>query len=236
MNKKKVGISYSEVNFQNYWNWFTPQELKDDIELIELSFQRNNQEDIFKCDAFVLTGGIDVMPSLYGGKEKYPYMPDPFLPERDEFERLIYQYSQQQQLPLLGICRGMQYINILAGGRVFEDNGEDVHQVHKKVTEDKKHAIRLETGSLLHEITGVEEAEVNSAHHQAIDPAHLGSNLMASAYSIEDGIIEALEFKNKTGKAFMMGVQWHPERMQFGAMNPLSQKIKEGFLSAIRIY
>ncbi|TCC86520.1 gamma-glutamyl-gamma-aminobutyrate hydrolase family protein [Pedobacter hiemivivus] len=233
--KKKLGISYSEANFQNYWNWFTADELGNEIELVELSFRKNNRSDIEKCDGFVLTGGIDVLPAIYGGAEEYPYKPDVFLPERDEFERLIYDYSQKAKLPVLGICRGMQYINILEGGKVFEDNGAAVNELHKKGSEDKVHGLNIVEDSLLYAVTDKTVGHVNSAHHQGVDPAHLGNNLMANAYAdTPDALIEGLEFKDKTGKAFMLGVQWHPERMKEKELNPLSQKIKEQFIKEVK--
>ncbi|WP_316793633.1 gamma-glutamyl-gamma-aminobutyrate hydrolase family protein [Pedobacter frigoris] len=233
--KKKIGISFSEANFHNYWNWFTPQDLGDEIELVELSFEKNNTEDITRCDGFVLTGGIDVVPSIYGGAEEYPHMPGEFLPERDEFEGKIYTYAQAEKIPLLGICRGMQYVNILEGGSVFEDNGEAANQLHKKGTEDKVHEVTIDKQSLLYAVTGLTEGSVNSAHHQSVKPDQLGENLMVSAYSTTpDRIIEGLEFKDKTGKAFMLCVQWHPERMQEKEQNPLSQKIKEQFIKEVK--
>jgi putative glutamine amidotransferase len=67
--KKKIGISYTRSHFKNYWNWFTTNDLEDDIELIELNFEENNTNDIYKCDGFVLTGGVDVHPSFYNGKK-----------------------------------------------------------------------------------------------------------------------------------------------------------------------
>jgi len=232
MPKKTIGISYSEANFQNYWNWFTGS--NPQVELMELSFLRNNTSDFEKCDGFVLTGGIDVVPALYGGNSTYPNMPDAFLPERDEFEKRLYHFSQRHRLPLLGICRGMQYINILEGGKVLEDNGPEVHEVHKRGSADKIHQIEIEENSLLHAHTGLRTGEVNSAHHQAIDPAHLGHNLVPVAYSATvDRLIEAIEFKDKTGKAFMIGLQWHPERMLSKESNPLSQKIKDAFLQSL---
>ena len=235
MMKKKIGISYTEANFQNYWNWFGPEDLGEDIELIVLSFEKNNIADIEKCEGFVLTGGVDVLPALFGGAAQYPHQPDEFLPQRDEFERLIYAYSQEAGVPVLGICRGMQYINILEGGTVFEDNGEQINKVHKKETEDKVHGVNIDKSSLLYALTGTASGLVNSAHHQAVRPDKLGSNLMVSARSdTEDGIIEGLEFKDKTNKAFMLGVQWHPERMKDKESNPLSQKIKEQFVKAVR--
>ncbi|WP_449438113.1 gamma-glutamyl-gamma-aminobutyrate hydrolase family protein [Pedobacter steynii] len=205
------------------------------MELVELSFEKGNTDDFQQCDGFVLTGGIDVVPELYGGAEDYPHKPDAFLPERDQFESQIYSYSQAHQVPVLGICRGMQYVNILEGGKVFEDNGEPTNQIHKKGTEDKVHGVDVIKDSLLYSVTGVEQGLVNSAHHQGINPAYLGDNLMVSAYSAtDDGIIEALEFKDKTDKAFMIGVQWHPERMKEKESNPLSQKVKEQFIEAVK--
>ncbi len=235
--KKKIGISYTEANFQNYWSWFGPEDLGADTELIELSFEKNNITDMEKCDGFVLTGGVDVLPALFGGAAEYPHQPDEFLPQRDEFERLIYVYSQEAGVPVLGICRGMQYINILEGGKVFEDNGEQINQLHKKDVEDKVHGVVIDKGSLLYALTGKESGLVNSAHHQAVRPDKLGRNLMVSAQSdTEDGTIEALEFKDKTNKAFMLGLQWHPERIKDKESNALSQTIKEEFIKAVRAH
>lgn len=233
--KKKIGISYTEASFANYENWFTPEDLGDDLEVVILSFLRNNVEDIYTCDGLVLTGGVDVIPSLYGGAENYPHQPHEFLPERDAFEKRIYEYSQQQQLPVLGICRGLQYINILEGGKVYEDIGEAANKVHKKDTSDKIHGVNIRKNSLLYTITGQEKGQVNSAHHQGIHPANLGNNIMVSATSdTSDEIIEGIEFKDKTGKGFMLCVQWHPERMPEKESNPLSQQIKTQFLQAVR--
>src|SRR5688500_7969115 len=111
--KKKIGISFCENNFQNYWNWFRDEELADDIELVELSFQKNNTEDFQTCDGFILTGGVDVTPSLYNEDNNYENAPDNFRIERDQFEKSIYGFSQANNLPLLGICRGMQLVNVL---------------------------------------------------------------------------------------------------------------------------
>lgn len=232
--KKKIGISYTETNFQNYEQWFTEQDLGDDLEIIILSFIQNNTEDISHCAGFVLTGGIDVLPSLYDGAEEYPYRPAAFLPERDQFEKLIYKYAQTHHRPVLGICRGLQYINILEGGKVYEDIGETANDVHKKATVDKEHRIDIVPDTLLHSITKVDEGIVNSAHHQAIRPDQLGNNIMISAYSDADRIIEGIEYKDKTDKAFMLAVQWHPERMKGKDESPFSRNIKTAFINAVR--
>ena len=92
--KKKIGISYTRTYFQNYWDWFTPGDLANQFELVELSFEKNNAQDIYTCDGFVLTGGVDVHPSFYNGKNDYKNKPGLFEPERDVFEARIYQHAQ----------------------------------------------------------------------------------------------------------------------------------------------
>ena len=232
--KKKIGISFTKTSFQNYWNWFTADDLQNDLELVELSFEKNNSEDIYKCGGFVLTGGIDIHPSFYNGEKIYTNNPSSFQPDRDLFEEKIYRYSQLNKLPVLGICRGMQLINVLQGGKLIQDL-DNSNTRHRKEESDKEHAIVAENDSLLHQIAGSFSGHVNSAHHQAIDPNAIGNNLMANAYDDDDEkIIEGLEFKNKTDKAFMLCVQWHPERMKGKEENPFSEKIKQGFLKAVR--
>ena len=232
--KKKIGVSFTKTNFENYVNWFSPSDLSDDFEIIVLSFQENNIEDISHCDAFVLTGGVDVHPKYYGGLEIYTNCPAEFQQERDQFEEKIYRYAQQNQVPLLAICRGLQLVNVLEGGKLIQDLGTVENNKHKKGSADKIHEIEITNGSLMHEITGATSGNVNSAHHQCIDPNHLGENLMVSAKDSHGTVIEAIEFKDKTNKAFMLCVQYHPERMEKKEQNPLSQKIKENFLTAVR--
>jgi acyl-CoA reductase-like NAD-dependent aldehyde dehydrogenase/GMP synthase-like glutamine amidotransferase len=232
--KKKIGISFTKTSFENYWNWFTPSDLRDDVELVELSFEKNNVEDIYQCDGFILTGGIDTHPSFYNGTTAYNNSPSTFQIERDYFEEKIYRYSQLHQLPILGICRGMQLINVLEGGKLIQDldNG---NERHRKEESDKQHTIVTKKSSLLYQISGSQTGHVNSAHHQAIDPDAIGNNLIVNAYDDDDEkIIEGLEFKDKKGKAFMLCVQWHPERMGNKEENPFSENLKKQFLAAIR--
>jgi acyl-CoA reductase-like NAD-dependent aldehyde dehydrogenase/GMP synthase-like glutamine amidotransferase len=232
--KKRIGISFTRTFFPNYWNWFTSQDLGNDLELVELSFEKNNTEDIFTCDGFILTGGVDVHPSFYNGGTVYDNSPDLFQPERDGFEEKIYRYSQLHQLPVLGICRGMQLINVLQGGKLIQDldNG---NERHRKEDTDKEHTIITSDDTLLYTIAGSHSGHVNSAHHQAIDPNAIGENLKVNAYDNDDEkIIEGLEFKDKTNKAFMLCVQWHPERIKGKEENPFSENLKKKFLSSLR--
>jgi putative glutamine amidotransferase len=137
----------------------------------------------------------------------------------------------------------MQLINVLEGGKLIQDldNGNERHQ---KEASDKEHSVVAENGTLLYKIANAHNGRVNSAHHQAIDPNAIGNNLTVNAYddnkarpngsSGQETIIEGLEFKNKSGKAFMLCVQWHPERMKNKEENPFSENIKQQFLKAVR--
>lgn len=232
--RKRIGVSFSRTNFHFYWDWFVKEELRDDLELVELSFEKANTEDFATCDGFVLTGGVDIHPSFYGGATEYPNQPGDFQTERDVFEKKIYEYAQLHHLPLLAICRGMQLVNVLNGGKLLQDLGE-ANSVHKKEGEqDKKHRLQVQPDSLLHQITGTLTSEINSAHHQALDPNALGENLYVSAYDEDDRYIEAIEFSDKHDRPFMLGVQWHPERMAEKEDHPFSQNIKQRFLAEIR--
>lgn len=233
--KKKIGISLSEINFQNYLNWFSLEDLQDDLELIELSFLEDNKKDIEQCHGFILTGGVDANPSLYNGATDYQNKPKQFEITRDQFEETIYKYSQQHKKPLLGICRGQQLVNVLQGGRLIQDLGADGNTIHKRENNaDKLHVINVEKNTLLSNIALSTVGQVNSAHHQAIDPGAIGDNLIANAYSDDEGkIIEGVEFKDKSNKAFMLCVQWHPERMN-DQNSPFSRGIKNMFLKAVR--
>ncbi len=183
--KKKIGISFTTTNFHYYWNWFKPEDLQDELELIELSFEKNNTDDIAGCDGFVLTGGVDVHPSFYKGEASYENSPVSYQPDRDHFEEKIYSYSQLNKLPVLGICRGMQLINVLQGGKLIQDLGND-NARHRKEDTDKEHAIITDHDTLLYKIAGSVSGHVNSAHHQSVDPDALGENLKVNAYDEDD--------------------------------------------------
>ena len=231
--KKRIGISYTRTAFQNYRNWFTADDLKDEFELIELSFEKNNTEDIYNCDGFILTGGIDVHPPIYNGEMGYKNSPEIHEPDRDHFEAKIYRYSQLNKLPLLGICRGMQLVNVMQGGKLIQDL-DSANERHKKEASDKEHTVIAKKNSLLSEITGSVSGHVNSAHHQAIDPNAIGENLVVNAWDDDDArIIEGLEFRDKTNKGFMLCVQWHPERMRHKEENSFSENLKKHFLQAV---
>lgn len=176
----------------------------------------------------VLSGGGDVHHSLYGGD---PSLCDQVSEARDELEFRLMDIALEKRVPVLGICRGIQILNVFLGGTLaghieghaaFDQGGEKI---------DRRHPISVLAGTRLHDILRAENLEVNSAHHQAILKEGLGKGLLVSA-TAEDGTIEAAELP---GEHFVMGVQWHPERDrdERGDYNPSSVKLRDTFLSAV---
>ena len=226
----KIGLTYTgeERKHQNYVNWLKGT---DDIEIVKLSAEDKNLDTLNNCDALVLSGGIDIDPAITRGSTDYPNRPERFQPERDSFEKALYKQAIENNLPVLGICRGMQLVNVLEGGTLIEDLGTRNGRHKKEGITDKAHRVEINSGTLLHEIVNTEKGDINSAHHQAIDK--LGPALQSNSVS-DDGTIEGLEWKDKTGKPFLLCVQWHPERMFQFPGSPLSVNIRNRFIEEIR--
>ena len=219
----KIGITVSETNNENYPRWIKGD---DGIEIIELSFEDNNINDVFKCNGILLTGGVDISPD---NNCEYPNAPASFNLKRDNFEMEILRLSLESKTPILGICRGLQLINLYLGGTLHLDLGEKSNEIHKKAFEDKTHEVFVEKNSHFHKIVKDDLGITNSAHHQAIDI--LGVNLKPVAFT-KDGTIEAIELENPN-EQFLIAVQWHPERME-NQDSPFSKNIREAFLNEIK--
>ena len=158
-------------------------------------------------DGFVLSGGQDIDPVRYGEEITFGKAEE-ISPGREEVEYLIISFARQYDVPLLGICRGMQMINVAFGGKLFQDLDEEASRSGhwQDVEYDKPtHHVAFNPESKLKGILDCDSAYVNSMHHQGI--RELGKGLRAAAYG-EDGLIEAIEAQDL---AFMIGVQWHPE-------------------------
>ncbi|MBQ4424790.1 MAG: gamma-glutamyl-gamma-aminobutyrate hydrolase family protein [Lachnospiraceae bacterium] len=161
-----------------------------------------------RMDGFVLSGGHDVDPSLYG-EEKRPSCGNTF-PKRDLYEKELLRFAMENGKPVLGICRGIQLINAALGGSDHQDLEEDGFRKHSQFDIPRNmasHTVQLREGSPLEAIFGKRELGVNSFHHQAVKD--LAPGLTADAVS-EDGVIEALHIP---GQPFLLAVQWHPEMM-----------------------
>jgi len=165
-------------------------------------------------DGIILTGGVDVDPQVYGEN------PIPLLgsvdPLRDTFEMALTKAALEMCTPIFAICRGIQLLNVAAGGTLYQDVNNQVkgslkHQ-QKAPTYHPSHKVRLEEGSRLHGIFGKTSVGVNSFHHQAVKD--IASGFKATAW-VDDGLVEAIEWE---GPEYILGVQWHPERMIDGEM------------------
>ena len=154
-------------------------------------------------DGLVLSGGADLDPASYGAE------PDPgtkgFRAERDAFERALAREALDRDLPVLGICRGMQLMNVACGGTLDQDVANPEIHLHTP-GEYSDHEVRLEPGSLAAGAVGRDRVAVRSHHHQGIE--RLGEGLAASGWSEPDGLIEAIEIP---GQTFALGVLWHAE-------------------------
>jgi len=207
----KIGLTYTgnDWKHENYVKWLRGGE---DIEVVRLDAELGNLSDMQECDGLVLSGGVDIDPELYEGGTAYVKAPVAgWQTERDLFEQATLQMAWEQGLPVLGVCRGLQLINISCGGTLVQDLGEAGDGVHENVAGvDKQHSVSVLPGTLLREVVGVEGGVANSAHHQAID--RLGEGLIVNCRAA-DGTIEGIEWGRPLGMPFMLAVQWHPERM-----------------------
>jgi putative glutamine amidotransferase len=158
-------------------------------------------------DALIVSGGAgDVDPRLYG--EEPHARTKPVEPVRDRYELALVRAAAQRELPVLGICRGMQMINVAYGGKLEQHLPDAVgHEDHARTPgEFSEHEVRLEPGSLAARAAGDELVSVKSFHHQGI--RELGGGLAASGHATIDDTVEAIEDPEHS---FVLGVLWHPE-------------------------
>ncbi|MGD9573004.1 MAG: gamma-glutamyl-gamma-aminobutyrate hydrolase family protein [Thermoleophilia bacterium] len=160
-----------------------------------------------RLDGLMLVGGVDIGADAYGA-EAHP-LNDPPIPLRDDVEAALVRAAVARGLPVLGICRGAQVINVAAGGTLRQhlpdDLGTEEHRRAIGRFAGNEHDVDLEEGSLAHRAIGARTHRVASHHHQAIDA--VGEGLRVSGRSA-DGVPEAVE---GTGDGWLLGVQWHPE-------------------------
>jgi putative glutamine amidotransferase len=156
-------------------------------------------------DGLILAGGSDIDPASYGA-QPHPETRGTW-PERDRFEIALGTRALERDMPVLGICRGMQMLNVIQGGTLNQHVRDvvqnELHRHTPGVFTD--HRVRLDAGSLAARVVGGETTEVKSAHHQGIE--ELGEGVVTSGQA-DDGLVEAIELPDKT---FAVGVLWHPE-------------------------
>ncbi|WP_406095254.1 gamma-glutamyl-gamma-aminobutyrate hydrolase family protein [Streptomyces sp. NBC_01013] len=162
------------------------------------------------CDALLLPGGMDLDPDSYAGG---PGPEGEVHPELDRAELLLTGWARQDRVPLLGICRGAQMLNIALGGTLWRDLPSECGAAGHGGAEGEPtryHDLAVAPGSRLHAILGSDVVPANSRHHQACRVA--GAGLRVSAHA-PDGIPEAIEASGTDADWFALGVQWHPEEL-----------------------
>jgi putative glutamine amidotransferase len=199
-----------------------------DVRVLDRAIDR--PEDVIRsAQGILLPGGGDVMPSIYGEAAHRSYSAAE--PGRDDYELELARRAVEADVPLLGICRGIQVLNVARGGSLVQDIQDEigitVNHTQRDTPVTIAHEVWISEGSLLdrlmRERLESDSCPVNSRHHQA--PKVLGAGLIVSA-TAPDGVIEAIE---DSSRRFCLGVQWHPENFyRTGEFRP----IFEGFIQA----
>ena len=185
---------------------------------------------VASCDGFLIPGGQDIDPARYGAVRK-PHT-HRSATARDAMEQALVPVIVEAGKPLLGICRGMQSINVALGGTLHQDiqaaiSPDALQHVQGRPFDMPAHMVDVMEGTLLADIVGAPHLGVNTIHHQSV--AKLGDGLVVSAVSCDDGIVEGIEMP---GKSFVVGVQWHPEHMW--RTRPHSKRLFSAFVDAAR--
>jgi len=196
-----------------------PIPLTHDIDLVD--------EYLSLIDGLLITGGdFDLDPILYGEDKKHPSIKTKH--SRTNFEMTMVRAALQKNIPVIGICGGLQVMNVAFGGSLIqhipEDYPEGLNHEQNNPPHEPSHSIKLIKDTLLHKIIGSESIEVNSSHHQAVKK--LGEGVILNAMA-PDGIIEGFEVP---AYKFCIGLQWHPEFH----VTPKDRAIIEAFVEASR--
>jgi putative glutamine amidotransferase len=204
--------------------WMVPL-LADDLETLRLIYQR--------LDGVLLAGGVDMDPKTFG-EPPHPKLGN-IDPARDAVELALARWAIEDGKPLLGLCRGLQVINVALGGSLHQDLATELPNGirHDYVPtagfgrDYLAHRVTLAGGSRLARAFGATEVPVNSMHHQGIK--RLGDDLIASA-TAPDGLIEGIELPDRAG--FVVAVQWHPETLE--DKEPRTRQLFLTFVDAAR--
>ncbi|WP_336514123.1 gamma-glutamyl-gamma-aminobutyrate hydrolase family protein [Pollutibacter soli] len=231
---KRLTIGITECSkYENYYRWVIAE--LPDMEVIKLDYKNPDVDDIARCHGVLLSGGEDVHPSMYNKAEyiNYCYVDDVSL-RRDEFEWKVMTVASTKNIPVLGVCRGLQFVNVFFGGTLIPDVITWGKFNHSKLPDglDRHHQIKIDPTSYLFRLSNQLESSVNSNHHQSADK--IGNGLVVAAVA-EDGTVEAIEKKDPEQNGWIFLVQWHPERM-FDQQSKMVTAVKQSFMDEAMRY
>lgn len=200
----------------------------DVIVLDEDSATEDRANAFASMDGLLLSGGADLDPALYG-EERHPTTV--VEPGRDALEQAAFSAAEERGVPVFGVCRGMQAVNVFRGGSLVQDIEGHTSPAYP-APEATSHDLEIEAGTRLADVLGEGTATVNTYHHQAIRPEQVGRGLRISGYSEHpDGdLVEA--FENEDPERWLIAVQSHPERTEF--TSPEFERLWASFLEAAR--
>lgn len=225
ISKGKGGESY-----EAYSQWI--HKLDSNVKVIDLYHLPKDSvlPNLKRCDGIIFSGGPDINPLYY--TSSYDTSKCGFIDSfRDSLEFLALDYAVKNKMPILGVCRGLQLINVYQKGSLFIDLPSQYPSNTKHRCQQKDncyHPIYNSQNNFLFQISGTTKGFVNSNHHQGIEI--LGDELEALAYS-PDHLTEAIGWKDHELHPFMIAVQWHPERLS--NRNPYSTALGREFLKSL---
>ncbi len=221
------------TGYEQYGKWLKSYD--PSVRIIDLYHKDSDSAMIALegCDALLIAVGPDVNPALYeqAGDTVLCGKIDHF---RDTLEFRAIEIATNNNMPILGICRGQQILNVYHGGNLIVDIPTQADTIIKHRCDDKNnclHDVILYKNSLLFKYTGLNRERVNSSHHQAIKDI---ADVFIVAGKSPDGIIEAIEWKNKEDHGYLLAVQWHPEWMP--ESHPFSAPLALNFINAAKAY
>ncbi|HRH93677.1 MAG TPA: gamma-glutamyl-gamma-aminobutyrate hydrolase family protein [Candidatus Peribacteria bacterium] len=231
--KKKILVSVAKNSHSekrrhalvcgNYVDWLEGGLKHYEIWAVDPSDKKKVLRAVDDIAGIVFTGGVNIDPKMYG-EERNSHTGNPNVP-RDQFESMLFDLFQPKKLPILGLCRGAQFVNIKFGGKLKQN----VNESHRRLEtgKDAMHKVDLKKDTRFAELFKSPSIETNSAHQQAVDPKNVGKGLRVTGTVKE--VVESLEnIDGKTG--YIQLVQWHPERMK---SSPVSKKLLADFEQAV---
>jgi putative glutamine amidotransferase len=226
----RIGLSKASTNYENWLKRSDPAVVTVNLWLLPVD---SALRELGRCNGLLLTGGEDVYPGLYG-KEPDTGRCTEMNRRRDSLEFALIAKALSAKMPVFAVCRGQQILNVFNNGTLIIDIPSDagkkvVHQMDDYLR--CFHPVTVQQGTLLASVCRCGSASVTSNHHQAVD--RLSALLRVNAVS-PDGLTEGVEWKEPAGRSFLLGVQWHPERME--KTNPLSGPLADEFLRQAAMY